>query len=162
MDYSRVDFSRVPVEQVFRRAADDLYQVAHKVRGEAHSKIKDVPSDVRSSELEDQVAEVAFDEMLELRSAYMMLYACANQMRSNVAWAKASGPGAFQWSTAGRKVVLAMKVIQSAYSEIQDAAMLLPGSEGKDRERYLSLVANPSDSIEHEMVNALLVLKGNP
>jgi len=162
MDYGRVDFSQVPVEQVFRCAAEDLYQAAHKARGEAHLKLQNATSNVGSEVFEGQVAEVAFDEMRSVRSAYMMLYACENQLRSNVPWANAAGLGAFQWSTAGRKVVVAIKAIQSAYSRLLDASMLLSGSEGEDRERYLSLVANPNDPIEQEMVKALLVLKDNP
>ncbi|MCU1064777.1 hypothetical protein [Stenotrophomonas maltophilia] len=162
MDYSKVDFREVSVEHVYRCAADDLYQAAHKVRGEAHLKLQNTPSNVVSEVFEGQVAEAAFDEMRSVRSAYMMLYACENQLRSNVPWASATGNGAFQWSTAGREIVVAIKAIQSAYSKLLDAAMFLSGSEGEDRERYLSLVASPNDPIEEEMVKALLVLKDNP
>lgn len=162
MDYSRVDFSQISVEQVFRCAAEDLYQAAHKARAKAHLKLQKGPLNGSSEALEDQVAEAAFNEMLSVRSAYMMLYACENQLRSNVTWANAAGRGAFQWSKTGREIAIAMRAVQIGYSKLQDAAMGLPGSVGKDRARYLSLVANPSDAIEQEMVNALLVLKNNP
>ncbi len=162
MDYSRVDFNQVSVEQVYRCAADDLYQAAHKARAEADLKLQNAPLNVSFEAFEGQVAEATFDQMRSVRSAFMMLHACENQMRSNVPWANAAAHGAFQWSTAGRKVVVAMKAIQSAYSEVHDAAMLLSGSEGEDRKRYLSLVANPNDPIEHEMIKALLVLKNTP
>ncbi|MBN5141392.1 hypothetical protein [Stenotrophomonas indicatrix] len=162
MDYSKVDFRQVSVEHVYRCAADDLYQAAHKVRGEAHLKLQTTPSNVGSEVFEDQVAEAAFDEMRSVRSAYMMLYACENQLRSNVPWASATGNGAFQWSTAGREIVVAIKAIQSAYSKLLDAAMLFPGSEGQKRDDYWSLLTDPSNPVEQQMVDALLVLKRCP
>ncbi|MFG6110242.1 hypothetical protein [Stenotrophomonas nematodicola] len=162
MDYSKVDFRQVSVEQVYRCAADDLYQATHKARGEAHLKLQNAPSNVGSEAFEGQVAEAAFDEMRSVRSAYMMLYACENQLRSNVPWANATGHGAFQWSTVGREIVVAMKAIQSAYSKLLDAAMLFPGSEGQKRSEYWSLLTDPSNPVEQQMVDALLVLKRYP
>lgn len=160
MDYSNIDFSQVPVEQVMVDAATELYQAAHKARSLANLKLQNPLTTVSFEGFENQVAKATWDELLRHRSAFYILSACSRQLWEKASWAKVEGDVP-KWSEKGRDACMAMAAIQDAYSKVQHAAMLLPGSVGQNRAGYLSLIMDPKNSVEQEMVNALLVLKSN-
>ena len=161
MHYSSIDFSQTPVEQVMREAAEELYLATHKVRAKAGLKVQNLPAGARGERFEAEVAEATWDDLLLCRDAFDALSACGRQLWTSASWARARD-GVPQWSREGRDACIAMRAIQEAYSVVQDAAMLFPGSEGQKRKEYWSLLADPSNPVEQQMVDALSVLKRPP
>lgn len=162
MHYSNISFSQTPVEQVMREAATELYLVAHDARGRTHMRLQNPPPNLSREEFENQLAEAAWDDLLLHRAAYEILFSCGRELWAHAPWAKVADGSVAKWSDKGLKACLAMGDVQKAYSRIQVAAMLLPGSEAQQRSDYWSLLHDPKNPVEQEMVSALKVLKSYP
>lgn len=126
-----------------RDAAAELCRATHKVRSDAYLKLQNSQANASSEVFQNQVAQTAWDEWLLHESAYQILFSCGRQLLSSAAWATETVRGITQWSTMGRKACVAMGRIQGPYCKVQDAAMLLPGSEGHERKGYLSCINDP-------------------
>jgi len=143
-------------------AADQLYQVVHRVRGKFIQKLAQRPANADVVAHANELAEAAWDELCGERSAYNILFACARQLWAKESWAKLRYGSWPVWSAKGKSACFAMADVQTLYTEISNAAMMLPGSEGPKRDAYLKLLGDPNSDIEKRIVEALTLLKSLP
>ncbi|HGM4744412.1 TPA: hypothetical protein ACKQCT_001385 [Stenotrophomonas maltophilia] len=161
MNYKTLDFNVTPVEEVIKYAADVLYQAAHRQRALARAALEGtLPASLTQTQHEDAVAEEARDALLQCEDDYKALHACKRQLLNNSSWASFATTGGQRELTAkGKAISGSIGRLQTAYSDLQDAAGAVPGSEDLVRAGHLEILSQFGHSVEVRMVTEIRQLQ---